>query len=129
MTIMLITLAIFLQISQPGTLQARSAPVNIFGTWQGGLLPPGISPFETIQSTTTFRPDGTYTLRVVKPTGTFAGSGTFRVDSEILTLNATGGVASVNSFRASRHETTLTLQPIGQPDSPLILSAFPGDAP
>lgn len=104
----------------------NGSSVNVIGAWHGGLLPPGISgvdPFETVGSTITFRPDGTYTLRVAKPTGAFGGDGTYILDGDTLTLNPATGTASMTRLHVSRHGMTLTLQPVGLENISLTLPA------
>lgn len=128
METLLLALALFLQNGLPVGPQARAASVNVVGAWEGGLLPPGISPFETIRSTVTFRADGTYTLRVVKPTGEFGGSGTYRVEGNTLTLGALSGSAAEECFRASRRGPTLTLEPDADGTKLLTLSPAEGRA-
>ena len=66
---------------QPGANGALS------GNWVGNVLPPGISPFEVIRSTVTFRPDGTFQVVTEKPTGSFRGAGTYSVQGRAVSLS------------------------------------------
>ena len=66
---------------QPGVNNALS------GNWLGNVLPPGISPFEVIRSTVTFRPDGTFQVVTEKPTGSFRGAGTYSVQGREASLS------------------------------------------
>ena len=66
---------------QPGVNGALS------GNWVGNVLPPGISPFEVIRNTVTFRPDGTFQVVTEKPTGAFRGAGTYSIQGSIAALS------------------------------------------
>ena len=66
---------------QPGVNGALS------GNWVGNVLPPGISPFEVIRNTVTFRPDGTFLVVTEKPTGSFRGAGTYSVQGYAVSLS------------------------------------------
>ena len=57
-------------IPAPPAASALGSPV--IGSWHDGsclLLPPGITPFEAVSDTLTFRADGTFTQTVEKATG------------------------------------------------------------
>ena len=68
---------------------SRQTGVNgaLSGNWVGNVLPPGISPFEVICSTVTFRPDGTFQVVTEKPTGFFRGAGTYSVQGREVSLS------------------------------------------
>ena len=66
---------------QPGANGALS------GNWVGNVLPPGISPFEVICSTVTFKSDGTFQVVTEKPTGFFRGAGTYSVQGREVSLS------------------------------------------
>ena len=125
----LLAFALMFQAGFATVSRTSSPQINVVGAWSGGPLPAGIGPFETIHSTVTFRTDGTYTLSVAKPTGTFGGSGTYSIVGDTLTLNSTLGAPSVNSYRVSRQGATLTLQLVGQETNPLTLTPQTGSTP
>ena len=68
---------------------SRQTGVNgaLSGNWVGNVLPPGISPFEVICSTVTFRPDGTFQVVTEKPTGSFRGAGTYSIHGRAAALS------------------------------------------
>ncbi len=94
----------------PGDL---GSPLN--GKWQDvlcRLLPPGISPFETVSDTLTFQPDGTFTQTIEKATGTFHSSGMYTVAGTRLSLSFPLGTHPV-LYKLSRTGDRLRLQSVG----------------
>lgn len=88
----------------------------LLGSWQDGhchLLPPGITPFEAVSDTITFRQDGTFTQVINKATGRLKETGTYMVADSHLTLNYLVGSGKPNTYEFSCKGDTLLLQPTG----------------
>ena len=91
-----------------------SIPV-LLGSWHDGpclLLPPGVTPFEAVSDTITFRQDGTFTQDINKATGRLKETGTFAVTGNRLTLSY-WGTLKPEVYEFSRKGNTLFLQPVG----------------
>ncbi len=77
-------------LALPGIRPAPDQPTihtALSGNWLGDVLPPGISPFEVIRSTVTFKPDGTFNVVVETPTGSFRGAGSYSVQGHTVSLS------------------------------------------
>ena len=101
-------------ISAPPAASAFGSPVA--GSWHDGpclLLPPGITPFEAVSDTLTFRADGTFTQTVDKATGRVPSRGTYTVTGSRLTLSYLFGTQKPALYEFSRSGDRLLLQPIG----------------
>jgi hypothetical protein len=110
----------------------RAALVDsgVNGSWKGGLLPPGITGFEAIQSSVTFRPDGNFTVTVEKPTGTFKRQGSYSLKDGVLALTYAFGSSAPARYRLTRTGKSLGLQPLDTPDAgALTLQPTPASAP
>ena len=102
--------------------QAISAPPPnpaipvLLGSWHDGpclLLPPGITPFEAVSDTITFRQDGTFTQDINKATGRLKKTGTYIVSGARLTLSYLMGPAKPAAYEFSRKGDLLLLQRAG----------------
>jgi len=87
---------------QPGVNNALS------GNWLGNVLPPGISPFEVIRSTVTFKSDGTFQVVTEKPTGSFRGAGTYSIRGSTAALSFPSTAPAY--YRLTRSGDKLNLQ-------------------
>ena len=102
-------------ISAPPTASALGSPV--VGTWHDGpclLLPPGITPFEAVSDTLTFRADGTFTQTVDKATGRVPSRGAYTVTGSRLTLSYLFGTQKPALYEFSRAGDRLLLQPVSR---------------
>lgn len=84
----------------------------LLGSWHDGqclLLPPGITPFEAVSDTITFRQDGTFTQVINKATGRLKETGTYRVTSTHLTLIYLIGSGNPSRYEFSRKGDLLLL--------------------
>lgn len=105
------------------TLPSRAIPAPsppsipfLLGSWHDGpclLLPPGITPFEAVSDTITFRQDGTFTQDINKATGRLKKTGTYTVSATHLTLNYLIGSGKPNAYEFSGRGDTLLLKPVG----------------
>ncbi len=101
-------------ISTPPAASALGSPV--IGSWHDGLcllLPPGVTPFEAVSDTLTFRADGTFTQTVEKATGRVPSRGTYTVTGSRLTLFYLFGPPKPVQYEFSRAGDRLRLQPVG----------------
>ena len=101
-------------IPAPPAASALGSPV--VGSWHDGpclLLPPGITPFEAVSDTLTFRADGTFTQTVDKATGRVPSRGTYTVAGSRLTLSYLFGTQKPALYEFSRAGDRLQLQPVG----------------
>lgn len=92
-----------------------SIPV-LLGSWQDGrcfLLPPGITPFEAVSDTITFRQDGMFTQDINKAAGRLKKTGTYTVAGTRLTLNYLIGPVKPLAYEFSGKGDTLLLKPVG----------------
>lgn len=88
----------------------------LLGSWHDGqcvLLPPGITSFEAVSDTITFRQDGTFTQDINKATGRLKESGTYTVAGSRLTLCYLAASTNATIYNFSHTGNTLLLQPIG----------------
>ncbi len=88
----------------------------VAGAWHDGpclLLPPGITPFEAVSDTLTFRADGTWTQTIEKATGRVQRRGTYTLTGNRLTLSYLLGMSKPVLYEFSRTGDRLLLQPVG----------------
>ena len=88
----------------------------LLGSWHDGqclLLPPGITPFEAVSDTITFRRDGAFTQVINKATGRLKETGTYSVTSTHLTLSYLVGSVKPDAYEFSRKGDLLLLQRAG----------------
>ncbi len=88
----------------------------LLGSWHDGpclLPPPGITPFEAVSDTITFRQGGTFTQVINKATGRLEKTGTYTVAGAHLTLRYLIGSGTPAAYEFSRKGDTLLLQPAG----------------
>ncbi len=98
----------------PPAANALGSP--LLGSWHDGpclLLPPGITPFEVVSDTLTFRADGTWTQTVEKATGRVPSRGAYTVAGSRLTLFYLFGSQKPALYEFSRAGDRLLLQPVG----------------
>lgn len=107
-------------LTAPLPLKAIPAPPPaipaLLGSWHDGkclLLPPGITSFEAVSDTLTFRADGTFTQSVNKAAGIVKKTGTYTVSGSRLTLNYLLGPLVPTQYDFSRKGDLLLLQPAG----------------
>ena len=96
-----------------------SVPV-LLGSWHDGpclLLPPGVTPFEAVSDTITFRQDGTFTQAINKATGRLEKTGTYTAAGTHLTLRYSVGPATPAAYEFSRKGEMLFLQRAGSGQS------------
>jgi hypothetical protein len=101
-------------ITAPPAASALGSPVA--GAWHDGpclLLPPGITLFETVSDTLTFRADGTWTQTIEKATGRVQRRGTYTLTGNRLTLSSLLGTPKPALYEFSRTGDRLLLQPVG----------------
>ena len=93
-------------ISAPPAASPLGSP--LLGQWHDSsrlMLPPGITPFETVSDTLTFRADGTWTQTIEKATGRLQTRGSYTVTGARLTLSflAGTGTAQYEFLRIGDH--------------------------
>ena len=91
----------------------------LLGSWHDGpclLLPPGVTPFEAVSDTITFRQDGTFTQAVNKATGRLTETGRYTVTGNRLTLDYLGALKP-EAYEFSRKGELLLLQRAGSGQS------------
>ncbi len=87
----------------------------LLGKWHDGpclLLPPGITPFETVSDTLAFHADGTFTQTIEKATGRLQTRGSYSVAGSRVTLSFLFGTSSLQ-YGFFRIGNQLQLQPVG----------------
>ncbi len=109
------------------TLPPRAIPAPpppdipvLLGSWHDGrclLLPPGVTPFEAVSDTITFRQDGTFTQVINKAMGRLKETGTYTVASNHLTLRYLIGSGKPGAYEFSRKGDFLLLQRAGSSQS------------
>ena len=102
-------------IPAPPAASALGSP--LLGSWHDSqclLLPPGVTPFETVSDTLTFRADGTFTQTIEKATGCVPSRGSYTVTGSRLTLFYLFGTQKPAQYEFSRTGgDRLQLQPVG----------------
>ena len=111
--------AFHLAIPLPPRAIPAPPPPNIpvlLGSWHDGpclLMPPGVTPFEAVSDTLTFRQDGTFTQVVNKATGRLKEAGTYTVAGNNLTLHYLLEPVKPLAYEFSRKGDLLLLQRAG----------------
>ena len=98
----------------PSTVTAPGGPI-LPGSWHDGrclLLPPGVTPFEAVYATLTFRTDGTFSQAIEKATGTLHEQGRYTVTGSRLTLDYLFDTRKSAQYEFSRTGDRLLLQPV-----------------